>query len=52
MQETIKEEAGEAFDRRRAELIRQGEWVGRKTLLRFSYGNTYQKVQNAALAFP
>ena len=52
MQKTIKEETGEAFEKRRAELIRAGQWVGSKKLMRFSYGNTYTRVQDAPLAFP
>ena len=52
MQKTIEEETGDAFRRRKAELVRQKEWVGRKKLMRFSYGNTYERLEDGALAFP
>ena len=42
---------GDAFEERKKELIDAGEWIGNKQLVRFAYGNTYQKVPNPKKAY-
>ena len=52
MQKSIRDEMPEAFEKRRAELIRQKEWAGNKKLTRFTYGNTYKKLPAQASQTP
>ena len=51
MQLEVRESAPEVFEKRKAYLISQKEWVGSKQLLRFSYGNTYNFIKDADYAF-
>mmetsp|Transcript_17667 Transcript_17667/g.51421 ORF Transcript_17667/g.51421 Transcript_17667/m.51421 type:complete len:177 (-) Transcript_17667:30-560(-) len=47
MQSRIAAETGRRYEERKAELERAGEWIaGNKRLVRFSYGNTHEKVEN------
>lgn len=52
MQKTIEEEMGEDFKKRKMELIKSKDWVGSKKLIRFSYGNTYERLDGSMPAFP
>ena len=37
---------GEKFEERKAELEGVGEWLGNMRLVKFSFGNTHEEVEN------
>ena len=51
MQQQVQDSAPQVFEKRKIELINQKQWVGSNQLKRFSYGNTYNFIEDADKAF-
>jgi transcription initiation factor IIF auxiliary subunit len=46
LQEEIKEQLGEEFETRKAELMSLGEWAANRKWIKFIFGNTHEMVEN------
>ena len=46
LQQEIAEKMGHLFEERKQELQAAGDWLGLKRLVKFSFGNTHEEVEN------